>query len=113
MTGLSLLASLCFLSAGLFLFPLNFFKTTGFLNSIWTPHYGVFYFPNFSLFLSPLPNPSPPLPPHPHASLPLRNTCIKAGFQHYDLFFEDCTIPPDPITDEFLRIVESQVRDTD
>jgi protein-tyrosine phosphatase len=38
----------------------------------------------------------------------IRSLLTKEGFQHHDLFFNDCTPPPDDIADSFLRLVESQ-----
>jgi cell division cycle 14 len=33
---------------------------------------------------------------------------VQAGFNHYDLFFTDCSTPSDAIVDMFLRIAEEQ-----
>jgi len=33
---------------------------------------------------------------------------VQAGFNHYDLFFADCSTPSDAIVDKFLRIAEEQ-----
>ncbi len=33
---------------------------------------------------------------------------MQAGFNHYDLFFADCSTPSDAIVDKFLRIAEEQ-----
>jgi len=36
-----------------------------------------------------------------------RQTFVKAGFQHHDLFFEDCTTPSNQQVDSFLRLAET------
>lgn len=36
-----------------------------------------------------------------------RTTFTSHGFDHYDLFFTDCTTPPDHLVDRFLRISEA------
>lgn len=35
------------------------------------------------------------------------NAFTKAGIEHYELFFTDCTTPTDEIVDRFLRISET------
>ena len=35
-----------------------------------------------------------------------RSALLQAGFNHYDLFFTDCSVPTDEIVDNFLRIAE-------
>ena len=37
-----------------------------------------------------------------------RSTLVQAGFNHYDLFFTDCSTPSDAIVDKFLRISEHE-----
>lgn len=36
-----------------------------------------------------------------------RNSFIKAGIDHYDMYFIDGTVPPLPIVEKFLKVVES------
>lgn len=36
-----------------------------------------------------------------------RQTMVSLGFHHHDLYFADCTPPPDSIVDRFLRIAET------
>jgi hypothetical protein len=37
-----------------------------------------------------------------------RSALVQAGFNHYDLFFTDCSTPSDAIVDKFLRISEQE-----
>lgn len=37
-----------------------------------------------------------------------RSSLVQAGFNHYDLFFTDCSTPSDSIVDKFLRISEQE-----
>jgi len=37
-----------------------------------------------------------------------RSSLVQAGFNHYDLFFTDCSTPSDAIVDKFLKISEDE-----